>query len=212
LESNQLEEKIIDLILKYRDATRKEEYVPLAEREEDRENLDSLYDNLRSIRQKILDSRCYLEMGKLQESLSDRFLSDHTTTSQRLSMVSYLLRSLLRPIMFMQGNSIVLPPKESIAQEKQDTFVHAFEEKEGVVDTYHKVKEIDPQELKDIASSIQKFLTKHSVYSSKTYQKLSCQQAQIMSQMAASGDITITIETKTQVPENTISSVVLHVS
>ena len=81
---NMKENSLLDLIFKYKEILQNQQYVSIEEREKDRIHLNEIHAQLQNISQKILDSKCYLQLGKIQENQTVRFLADDTTANQEL--------------------------------------------------------------------------------------------------------------------------------
>lgn len=205
------EEQLITLVLKYRDAANKGEYLPVTEREQDRQRLNDSYQDLSTIRQRILDSKCYLEMGRLQKELSDRFLADNTTPTQRLDMLAYLVKSLRYPLVFLCGRNTITTDYHL----QENTVVHLEIEEKNEPDLSHGRSKpcfvsypISAEEIKQIQSEV-KHLHKQHQRLVDWLPLLSRMQAEIFSQLTASGELKIALEQNSPCQQRTMTSMVV---
>jgi hypothetical protein len=205
------EQELMEMVLKYRDALNKSEYLPVTERETDRQRLNTIYVGLSTIRQKILDSKCYYELGKLQKELSDKFLAEESSPTQRLYMLSYLVRSLCHPLVFIATRSTITTSYHAYDDEETKPSVSPIEagvpEESRRQTSQFRSHPITAAEIKAMQSEVrQLFRACHDVQ--KLRLTLSLPQAQILSQLAASGDIKLTV-TNSQVPRNNLVTSVI---
>lgn len=200
------ERELIELILKYRDAVQQEQYLPVSQREADRERLNVIYARLETIRQKILDSRCYLELGKLQRELGSKFLADDTSPCQRLQMLAYLVRCVCYPVVFVNGRNTI--SKLRPARDTVDVIEAEPDEPPEKQTPKFRSYDISAEDLRRMQQEIRDLLDEYP--RRRQWQKrLSVTQAEILSQMAASGEIEIACEGKAKGVDGVAASIVL---
>ena len=188
------EEELIQLVLKYRDAVNQREYLPIAERESDRVKLNEIYATLDTIRQKILDSKCYSELGKLQKELSEKFLAEDTTPAQRLSMVAYLVRSLAYPVVFAAGRSVLttIYQQNAVVAEPVADIESDAPGKQSRAKSVFQTRTITPDEIARIQAELRQ-LFRRPPSLQKLAGLISLEQAQILSQLAANNEIPLRV-------------------
>lgn len=186
---SQIDNDLIQIIFKYRDT---DLFFDVKEREHDRQTLEEFYDKLQSLSQKILDSRCYLELGKVQNKQTCQLLLEQTTPGQRLGMVAYLVRTLTRPVLFISGRNQLL-----VAEEKRNTVSMVAEppqDKTSSIKVMHgpacRPDNITVQQLQQIKQTIQSIAQKYGQWQQWRL-RLSLKQAEVLSQMAASQELTL---------------------
>ena len=186
------EEYLIDIILKYRSALTEDQYINLHQREEDRRHLNQLYAGLRTVNQKILDSKCYLQLGRYQQVQTMKFLADDTTQDQRLQMLAYILRSLTRPVLFVHGRATILYSPIEI-NEEGDTVKDDSQPTEDIAPaplTGCEPEALSPEQLAAASKTIRSLIDKHRLFR-RWQPKITLSQAEIISQMVAKGEISI---------------------
>ncbi len=107
VESVDLCEDLWEMILKYKQSLTAEDYPPVAEREADRQHLWSRYEELQTLQHKLLDTRAYLQLGRVQGAVNKTLLSDNMAPFERLGMLSRVVRMLTTPVIFLPGSSTV---------------------------------------------------------------------------------------------------------
>ena len=115
-----VENELINIIFKYKAGLNSNQSFNINEREEDRSKLSDLYNNLSTTNQKILDSKCYLSLGNVQKDQTIKFLANDTTPHQRLAMISFVLRSRIKPVLFISGKTTILSSKFKEHSEKEE--------------------------------------------------------------------------------------------
>lgn len=203
---HQIDHSLIDIIFKYRN---NDLFFDVNEREHDRQTLEQLYQQLHTLSQKILDSRCYLELGKTQNKQSKQLLTDQTTPQERLGMVAYLVRTLTRPVLFITGRNHIL-----VKQEKQArvTLLEEINQKQAQVNIIApgcRSENIDLQEIHRIKQIIQNIATNGGKWENWRF-KLSLKQAEILSQMAANQELILEQESQQIEWEGTTTSTIIR--
>lgn len=188
---NTIEETLMELFFKYREALSKKEYLSIEEREKDRKKLNDLYENFQSIQQKIMDSKCYLELGNIQKEQSNRFLSDDIPPSQRIEMLAYILRALNHPVLFIHGKTTLL---SSALQERQEfhdgieILPSPPEKKEAEEECY--TVSFGTEDMAKLTEGIKNLVSQYKNFS-QWQKKIDTQQAELLSQMVANGEMEI---------------------
>lgn len=207
------EQDLMEMVLKYRDAITHSEYLPVGEREADRQKLNAIYAGLNTIRQKILDSKCYYELGKLQKELSDKFLAEESTPLQRIYMLSYLVRSLCHPVVFVSTRSTVTTTYHA-GDQQQDANASAAviesapQQETGKHVSLFRSRNVSAADVQQMQREV-RAIFRGCPDIKKLCPQLSLSQAQVLSQLAASGDVKLTVASP-QVPRNNlVTSVVL---
>ena len=205
------ENPLLNLIFKYKEVLQEHHYLSIEEREQDRIHLNEMYSELQNISQKILDSKCYLQLGRVQEDQTIRFLADDTTADQRVEMLAYILRSQCHPILFISGkNTMVLDnvqkqeKKSMVTEEKID-----IETKENTPQFFAMNEvQIEPHDIEKIKEEVKKIINKNKKIS---YWKrhLSLAQAEILSQLASNGEVEIPLPTEKEELHGTKTCIVL---
>jgi len=190
VEPHRIEDELIAMIMKYRDIA--QQFFSIQEREQDRSNLHDLYEQLQNLHQKILDSRCYFQLGKTQQTQTERFLLDDTKPEQRLAMVSYVLRTLCKPVILLSGKATLLiahKRKEKPVKILEDEAAEIAKQRAKAWKPVCKPEDITPEDIDKMKAEITALFQESEDWLVK--QKMTFQQADILSQMAASGQIAI---------------------
>lgn len=207
---NSIEEILVELFFKFRDACQKREYLGIDEREKDRKKLNELYDTLQTMHQKILDSKCYLELGKIQQEQTNRFLADDIHPQQRIDMLAYILRSLIHPVLFVHGKTSLL---SSGLKEKGD--VPSIE----VLPLERQAKELEEdqqcqtvgfgvEEMTKLTEGIKRLVEQYKAFP-RWQKKMDLHQAELLSQMIANGEMEIVFPTKKKELSGINTSIIL---
>ncbi len=200
-----IEDRLISVIMKYRND--ENQFFEIKEREEDRANVNSMYSQLYTLPQKILDSRCYLEFGKTQQKQTIEFLADDTTPEQRLKMLAYIVRTVRKPIIFLSGKSTLLGK----FQEKHIPLIQIKEQpkkKPKIIDRECITKEISIEEITRVKKQLQTWMVNWP----RNSKKLQINHAEILSQMAANHEIIIPSPTNNTNWVGTVRSIVIQQS
>ena len=208
------EDDLIEIILKYRSALSADEYIDLHQREADRCHLNQHYARLRTVNQKILDSKCYLQLGRYQQVQTMKFLADDTTQEQRLQMLAYILRSLTRPLLFIHGRSAILYSPEVAAAPESDIIKADSTPNQTTASPAAAGCEpvaLSPEQLAATGKAIQALIDKYRNFR-RWQPKLSLTQAEMVSQMVAKGEITIGLGSDDPQLDGATTSIVLKES
>jgi hypothetical protein len=98
-----ISEDLYEVILRYKEALSAGEFFDVGERESDRRYLASLEEQLETLKQKVLDSKAYLQLGRMQSEVNRIFLAAGTTPSVRLRMLARVVNRLSTPVVFCCG-------------------------------------------------------------------------------------------------------------
>ena len=207
-----IEHHLIEQIFKYREILRQKEYLSIDEREADRKELNRLYQHLNSVKQKILDSKCYLQLGEIQKELAYRFLADETTPSQRMEMLAYVLRCTGRPVIFAHGRSVISNYPEGKEETTDKSFTgDKISPEIPMMQSSFKTYELSTADLAEMKKNLGQTVRKASS-PLKLKHQLSVMEAEVLSQLAAAGEIPLTLK-QTESPKfNIPTSLVLKES
>lgn len=207
------EKKLIDCIFKYREALSHKKYLSVPEREADRQSLNDLYESLSNLKQKVLDSKCYLQFGEVQKEQTARLLADETTPEQRTEMLAYVLRCLCHPVVHFHGRSSInnYPERKEMAlEEVEPEFTSFLEDNKPQTLCTFKTRPISYEELEASRKKLRQFIKKET--SPRSWSSLSLSEAEILSQLAADGQAKIPIEVNDSAPSNYPVAIVLKES
>lgn len=205
-----IEETLIDILFKYRTACKEHQYLKMEEREKDRTRLNEIYEKLHTIHQKILDSQCYSQLGALQKEQTQRFLADEIEQRQRLAMLAYIVRSAARPVLFLAGKSTLLvsPPEIENAAESKIEILPPLGVKPNNADCACLPVDYDNRYVEEIAFKLKKLVDRYKIFA-RWQQKLNLHEAELLSQMVASGEIEIQLKTRQKELEGKRTSIIL---
>ncbi|HNZ66141.1 MAG: hypothetical protein KBC30_09600 [Planctomycetes bacterium] len=194
------ENSLLDLIFKYKEILQNQQYVSIEEREKDRIHLNEIHAQLQNISQKILDSKCYLQLGKIQENQTVRFLADDTTANQRIEMLAYIVRSQCRPVLFISGTNTLLIDEVSKKEKQILEIDNQIQTQKGELPQIFSLKEQTKIQQKDFLLMKQTVLQIAKKHPRLSYwrKKFTVEQAEILSQLASSGEIEIHLDTDKQ--------------
>lgn len=205
-----VENELINIIFKYKTGLNSNQNFNINEREEDRSKLSHLYNNLLTTNQKILDSKCYLSLGNVQKDQTIKFLANDTTPYQRMAMISFVLRSLIKPVLFISARTAILSSKfeehSNSKVENRVEFLH--DEKAKIKEDECFPKSVKDTDIKKLKSQIKDIIAKYKKLN-KWKGKLSLNQAEVLSQMSNNKEIDINIPTNNKELENSITSIVI---
>lgn len=205
------ENPLLNLIFKYKEVLQEHHYLSIEEREQDRIHLNEMYSELQNISQKILDSKCYLQLGKVQEDQTIRFLADDTTAEQRVEMLAYILRSQCHPILSVSGkNTMVLDHIQKQEKKSMTTEEKINLETKDNAPQFFAMNDvqIEPEDIEKIKQEVRKIVQKNKKVS---YWKrhLSLAQAEMLSQLASNGELEIPLPTDKEELHGTKTCIVL---
>lgn len=207
-----IEEILMELFFKFRDAYIKREYLSIEEREKDRKKLNELYQSFETMHQKILDSKCYLELGKIQQEQTNRFLADDIHPQQRVEMLAYILRSLMHPVLFIHGKTTLF---SSALEEKKNQAgsIEILPSEEGNNQNIQQPEECHPvsfgaEDMAKLTQGIKNLIQQYKAFP-KWQKKMDLHQAELLSQMVANGELEIVFPTKKKELSGVNTSIIL---
>lgn len=189
-----VEQKLIAQIFKYKNLLKTKKYLSISEREKDRVNLNLLYEKLETIKHKILDSKCYLHFGELQKELSSLLLKDETSTEERIFMLGYIVRCVCHPTISLHSVgkvSYLSKPKEQEEYPSEEVYNETPHKK---FITKFKTRDVSSEEIEKIKIEVTKIISNTAI--NNISKKVNWQQAEIISQLAANGEICLKMKDK----------------
>lgn len=181
-----------EIIIRYKTSLASGELLPIDRREEDRTYLHGIREDLSSATHQILDSKAYLQLSTMQEESGRRFLAAGTDPDTRLRMLGRLVRALATPIVFVGGRSTV--SFGSLERSTADLGGEDVEEAEsGRISLPPASVRARPVDEVQIEAARRRLASVASRAASldELRESISIGEAELLSQLASSGQVTI---------------------
>ena len=186
-------EELYEIILRYKSAISSHTLFEISEREADRRHLISLEAQIESLKQKVLDSRAYLQLGRMQGEVNRMFLAAGTTPMVRMRMLARIVSRLTTPVVHVAGRGEIAWGRFRTVADSG--FPEGEEIHEGEVEGSNwNVRQIRARAIDERERSVRRQKVQALYSGVNSYQELrgclDADRAEILSQLFGSGELT----------------------
>ncbi len=181
-----------EIIIRYKTSLSSGELLPIDRREEDRTFLHGIREDLATSTHQILDSKAYLQLSTMQEESGRRFLAAGTDPDTRLRMFGRLVRVLATPVVFVGGRSTVSfrPFEQGSAEMAGEDVEEAESGRIALPPASVRTRPVDATELEATRTRLAD-VAGRAASLEELRGSISVGEAEILSQLASSGQVSI---------------------
>ncbi len=175
--------------------------IPIDQSEQDRKEVNNLYNQIVSPATQILDSKFYIQILKMNRERDKNFLKEGTTRKERIAILSQLMTRVTTPILFLNHKrNILLSNFIVFGNDKQPQSKEIKKEVyEEPITNFSIPEELTPLEIADLRNNVlNKTENKSWDYNAKPNLDLTDWEADILSQLIRNDEIRIIFDSTTR--------------
>lgn len=176
------------------------EIMPVTQSEQDRQEVNNLYDSIELPSTQLLDSKFYTQVIKMNRERDKNYLKEGTTRKERIAILAQMITRVTTPIIFLNHKRNIQLSKLFILnddkeEKKQEKEFLTYEDPVNNIQLPEQLSQADINELKN--DVIQKTVGKTWSRQSPSDLNLSDWEADILSQLIRDEELSIQVNKKT---------------